>query len=386
MRDIDARAHLSQSMNVSYSINRVFQRYQQEILQELRRALLSPGTTHPETVNHHILANVYGQMQYHLGWVDQQFHHLDDHAGKLLRPNLLLLSYELAWAQEHNSSTNLPALSLRPALPAAAAIELAHNFTLLHDDIEDGDVERRHRPTVWAIWGIPQAILAGDAMFALARLHIWKVLDEGVEPATALDLAKLFDMTLLKLTEGQYLDLSFEQQSQVSLSSYEAMIGRKTACLMCCATQMGARLATCNQEIISGLARFGYTLGLAFQIRDDMLGVWATETELGKQPAGDIHRRKKGLPLVHALQYAQPEDQRVLAKIYAQDEPLAQEQVQDVLAVFERTRTREYCRQLLAERCKQARSALIQLDMIPGSATARARTDLEAIIGFIEQE
>src|SRR5579883_2137419 len=233
-------------MNVSYSsINRVFQRYQQEILQELRRALLSPDTTHPETINHDILANVYGQMQYHLGWVDQRFHHLDDHAGKLIRPNLLLLSYELAWAQEQHSSTNLPALSLRPALPAAAVIELAHNFTLLHDDIEDGDVERRHRPTVWALWGIPQAILVGDALFALARLHLWKVLEEGVAPAIVLDLAELFDLALLKLTEGQHLDLSFEQQQQVSLTDYEAMIGRKTACLMCCAMKMGARLGTC---------------------------------------------------------------------------------------------------------------------------------------------
>src|SRR5579872_5377879 len=119
-------------------------------------------------------------MQYHLGWVDQQFRQSNDYTGKLLRPNLLLLSYELAWAQEQISSASLQALSIRPALPVAAAIELAHNFTLLHDDIEDGDVERRHRPTVWSLWGIPQAILVGDAMFALARLHIWKVLDEGV--------------------------------------------------------------------------------------------------------------------------------------------------------------------------------------------------------------
>ncbi len=384
MRDIDARAHLSQSMNVSYSINRVFQRYQQEILQELRRALLSPGTTHPETVNHHILANVYGQMQYHLGWVDQQFHHLDDHAGKLLRPNLLLLSYELAWAQEHNSSTNLPALSLRPALPAAAAIELAHNFTLLHDDIEDGDVERRHRPTVWAIWGIPQAILAGDAMFALARLHIWKVLDEGVEPATALNLAKLFDTTLLKLTEGQYLDMSFERQLQVSLASYEEMICRKTALLMRCATEMGAILGTGNQEVIECLARFGQALGFGFQVRDDMLGVWATEEESGKLPLGDIYRRKKSLPILHAFHHAQPDDQQAIAKIYDQDEPITQQQAHKILAIFELTQTREYCKQFLAQHCQEARKALA-LVATNNQLANRTRSDLEAIIDFIQE-
>src|SRR5579885_250300 len=373
-------------MNVSYSsINRVFQRYQQEILQELRRALLSPGTTHPETVNHHILANVYGQMQYHLGWVDQQFHHLDDHAGKLLRPNLLLLSYELAWAQEHNSSTNLPALSLRPALPAAAAIELAHNFTLLHDDIEDGDVERRHRPTVWSLWGIPQAIMVGDALFALARLHLWKVLEEGVEPDTALALAHLFDTTLLKLTEGQYLDLSFEQQQQIPLPGYEAMIARKTACLMRCATEMGARLGTCHQETIEGLARFGYALGLAFQIRDDMLGVWASEAELGKQPAGDIYRRKKSLPLLYAFQHAQPADRQALMEIYAREDPLSREQVQEVLAIFARTRTRQYCQQFLVQQCRQARSTLAQGAPAHNELAERVRTDLEAIVDFVEQ-
>src|SRR5690349_20874752 len=297
-------------MTVSYSINTVFQRYHQEILQELHRAFLTQHTSQAERVNDDTLLKMYAQMQYHLGWVDQQLRPADGHPGKLLRPKLLLLSYELAWAQGQTPSTNPLALSLRPALPAAAAVELAHNFTLLHDDIEDGDVERRHRPTVWSVWGIPQAICAGDALLELASLHLWKVLDEGVEPATALDLAKLFDTALLRLTEGQHLDMSFERQQQVSLSSYEEVIGRKTATLMGCAAEMGATLGTCNQQIIKGLARFGYALGFAFQVRDDMLGVWATEAELGKLPAGDIYRRKKSLPILHALQYAQPQDQQ----------------------------------------------------------------------------
>ena len=329
---------------------------------------------------------IYGQMQYHLGWLDQQFHPVDGHPGKLLRPTLLLLSYELARAREQTSLTDLLPVSLQPALPAAASIELAHNFTLLHDDIQDGDAERRHRPTVWSVWGISQAILAGDALFALARLHLWRVLEEGVEPGTALDLAKLFDTTLLDLTEGQYLDLSFEQQQQVSLPGYEEMIGRKTACLMSCATKMGARLGTCHQETIEGLSRFGYDLGLAFQIRDDVLGVWATEAESGKRPAGDIYRRKKSLPLLHAFQYAQPEDRRLLAEIYAQEEPVTQEQVQVILEIFVHTRTRRYCQQLLGQRCQQARATLAQIATTHNELAERARTDLEAIIHFVEQE
>ncbi len=324
-------------------------------------------------------------MQYHLGWVDQQLRPTDGHPGKLLRPKLLLLSYELAWAQEQPSTTHPLELSLQPALPAAAAIELAHNFTLLHDDIQDGDVERRHRPTVWSVWGIPQAILVGDALFALARLHLWTMLDHGVEPATALYLAKLFDKTLLRLTEGQHLDMSFEGQQQVSLSNYEAMISRKTATLMACATEMGAALGTSNQEIIEGMARFGHSLGLAFQVRDDILGVWATKAESGKLPAGDIYRRKKSLPILHAFQYAQPEDQQAMAKMYAQEAPITQEQAQEVLAIFVRTQTREYCTQFLARQCQQARLALAQVATTHNALATRAQTDLEALINFVEE-
>lgn len=372
-------------MTVSSTINTVFQRYHQEILQELQRAFLTQHTTLPEKVNGDTLLKIYGQMQYHLGWVDQQFRRDDGHPGKLLRPKLLLLSYELAWAQEQSPSINPVAFSLRPALPAAAAIELAHNFTLLHDDIEDGDVERRHRPTVWSIWGIPQAILVGDALFALTRLHLWKVLDEGVEPATLLNLAKLFDTALLQLTEGQHLDMSFEQQQQVSLANYVEMISRKTALLMRCATQMGATLGTCNQEVIENLAGFGYALGLAFQVRDDMLGVWATEAESGKLPLGDIYRRKKSLPILHAFHNAQPGDQQAIAQIYNQEAAITPEQVQEILAILARTQTREYCYQFLAQQCQQARSALAHVATARNTLATRALTDLEAFIDFVQE-
>lgn len=380
-------------MTVSSTIQLAFQRYRQEILQELHGVFLTLPASFTKEINAETLVTLYGQIQYHLGWFDQQFRPVDGQPGKLLRPTLLLLSYELACARERPAQERPPqggtlhvaALSLQPALPAAASIELAHNFTLLHDDIEDGDVERRHRPTVWSTWGIPQAIQAGDALFALARLHLWKGLEKGVEARTMLDLANLFDMTLLKLTEGQSLDLFFEQQQQVSLASYEAMISRKTACLMRCATEMGARLGTCDQETIEGLAHFGHALGLAFQIRDDMLGVWATEAELGKQPAGDIYRRKKSLPLLHAFQSAQPEDRQTLARLYAQEEPITYEQVQDVLGIFVRTQTREYCRQLLIQQCRKARSALAQIATTHHVRAGRARIDLEAIVDFIEQ-
>ncbi|HEY4388548.1 MAG TPA: polyprenyl synthetase family protein [Ktedonobacteraceae bacterium] len=370
---------------MSKTIHVVFQRHLQEILQELHRAFPLQQTELAEEVNYNALLKLDGQMQYHLGWVDQKFCPANGHPGKLLRPTLLLLSYELAWAQEQPDSIYSSTFSLQPALPAAASLELAHNFTLLHDDIQDGDIERRHRPTVWSIWGVPQAILVGDALLALARLHLWKVLDEGVEPENALRLAKLFDIALLRLTEGQHLDMSFEQLQQISLSSYEEMISRKTAILMGCAMEMGAILGTCNPEIIEGLARFGYALGLAFQVRDDILGVWATEAELGKLPAGDIYRRKKSLPIVHAFQYAQVHDQQTMAKIYAQDTPISHEQTQEILEIFMRTQTREYCVQFLTRQCQQARLALAQIATTHHTLAIQAWTDLEAVVDFVER-
>lgn len=367
------------------TIDAVLQRHHQEILQELQQAFLIQHTPSAENGNRALLANIYGQMQYHLGWVDQQLRPAEGHPGKLLRPNLLLLSYELAWAQERAATDRTSDISLRPALPAAAALELAHNFTLLHDDIQDGDVERRHRPTVWSLWGIPQAIMVGDALFALTRLHLWKVLDGGVEPATALKLAQLFDTTLLQLTEGQHLDMSFEGQSQISLAHYEEMISRKTALLMRCATRMGAMLATSQEEIIESLTQFGHALGMAFQVRDDMLGVWASQAESGKLPTGDLYRRKKSLPVLHVFQYGRPEDQQRMTQIYGQDEPVTPAQVEEILAIFTRSETREYCAHFLAQQCQQARLALARVGTARNELASRTRADLEAIVDFVQE-
>ncbi|MBV8822356.1 MAG: polyprenyl synthetase family protein, partial [Ktedonobacteraceae bacterium] len=193
----------------SSSMQSTLQRYQQDIYTALRRAVykVSDVETHPEL---NALQAYYGQMQYHLGWVDTNFSPTRSNFGKFLRPTLLLLSYEAAGAW--GLATNIPDNDnyLCRALPAAAAVELTHNFTLIHDDIEDGDAERRHRSTLWKIWGVPQAINTGDGMFALSRLTLWDVLEEGVEGSIAARLGALLDHACLVLAEGQYLDISFE--------------------------------------------------------------------------------------------------------------------------------------------------------------------------------
>ena len=233
-------------MAFSPTIQVTLMRHQTEIQQALHKSVkkvadkaIASGTTD--------LQSYYGQIQYHIGWVDANFTPTTNNPGKLLRPTLLLLAYEVAGAWGLDTSDSA---YLHRALPAAAAIELTHNFTLIHDDIEDGDIERRHRPTLWKLWGIPQAINTGDGLFALARLALWEVVDEGVEGPIAARLGAALDQACIVLSEGQYLDMSFEGWQAISVAKYVDMIIRKTGALMGCAAEMGALLGTRDKETI----------------------------------------------------------------------------------------------------------------------------------------
>ncbi len=331
--------------------------------------------------------NFYGQMRYHLGWVDATFAPVTANPGKLLRPTLLLLAYEASGAHGfHSEASETRGASdhLARALPAAAALELTHNFTLIHDDIEDGDEERRHRATLWKLWGIPQAINTGDGLFALSRLALWGVLDQGVEPSIAVRLGELLDRACLVISEGQYLDISFEQRQSVPVALYIDMIRRKTAELMACATEMGALLSTSDEDTVARMRQFGEAIGIAFQVRDDMLGIWASSEESGKTPAGDIYRRKKSLPILHALEHAGDIELRALRHIYTQDQPVSEPQVQEVLAVFAITGTRSYCQVFLAEQCQQAHTALANIPRNGSALANRALQDMEMLVAFVE--
>jgi geranylgeranyl diphosphate synthase type I len=368
----------AQFMVLSSTIQNTLQRHQHVINTALYAAFerANRGVEGP-------LAPFYGQLQYHLGQVDAQFAPIKNNPGKLMRPTLLLLAYEAAGAWGLANNVTPASEYLQRALPAAVAIELTHNFTLIHDDIEDGDTERRHRPTVWKVWGVPQAINAGDALFSLARLTLWDVLAKGVESDIAAKLGELLDLSCLVLAEGQYLDISFEERQDISVTMYIDMIGRKTAALMECAAEMGARLGTRDREIIARLSSFGRAMGIAFQVRDDLLGVWATTAELGKTPVGDVYRRKKSLPVLHALQQADAQDQQTLRTIYQQDDALAKEQVGQVLAIFERTQTRTYCQEFLRRQCQAAYDALASVPRQTSPVSSRALDDMETLVHFV---
>ncbi len=235
----------------------------------------------------------YGMMQYHMGWVDKSFAPSVLNAGKRLRPILCLLACAEAGGRTGS------------ALPAAAGIEILHNFSLVHDDIEDGDEARRHRPTVWKLWGVPLAINVGDGMFALAFAAMQRLSACDVPPAAVLATLDVFTRTCIALTEGQYLDMSFEQRADVSVDEYLRMIGGKTAALVGASVGIGAHIGGASAEQAQCLQRFGQEVGLAFQIQDDVLGIWGDPAVTGKAAGNDVLRKKKSLPMLHTLNHPQ---------------------------------------------------------------------------------
>jgi len=372
-------------MILQQSIKEIFTHYATLVQNALREQIADAVSfSSKPPVSMREMETMYGHMRYHLGWVDVQFQPTEYNTGKLLRPTLLLLAYEAANDDILTSGGEGREHFFR-ALPAAVALELFHNFTLVHDDIEDGDVQRRHRPTVWSLWGIPFAINTGDAMNCLSRLALFKLLDRGVDADLVARLGCTFDRTALAVAEGQHLDLSFEKQEQISIPMYLDMITRKTARLMACATEIGAMLATEDPDRIERLQAFGLRLGIAFQMRDDLLGIWASHAELGKVPAGDLLRRKKTLPIVYALEQASKEDQSVLHAFYRGEQAPTQEQIKHILSILNRTRCREYCQRALAEQCEQARQTLASLPSVLGSQVAKARANLFALVNYVEE-
>jgi len=301
---------------------------------------------------------VYEMARYHLG--------LDGSgapAGKRMRPLLGLLAYASITGDYER------------ALPGAAAVELGHNFSLVHDDIEDGDRERRHRPTLWALHGIPQAINAGDTLFTLSRIALHRLTDLGFSDAKVLRLVRLYDETCLRLCEGQYLDIwTSEHDDVMSVELYFDMIGRKTAALIAASIEAGALLATDDDAVIARYRAFGWALGLAFQLNDDLLGIWGDESATGKEPS-DLARHKKTLPVIYAFEHAGASDRARLQALYATTSPTAAE-VTEVVDILERVGARDYTRNA-ARRYRD--EALAELDAA-GVVDSAARERLERLI------
>ncbi|MCX6374291.1 MAG: polyprenyl synthetase family protein [Actinobacteria bacterium] len=227
-------------------------------------------------------------IRYHMGWVDAAGKP-DARGGKAVRPAFAVLSAEAAGADAS------------VAVPGAVAIELVHNFSLLHDDIMDEDRERRHRTTVWALYGVPAGIIAGDALMILA----FNVLQRRSGPAGA-EASRRLLLDTGGMIAGQVEDLAFEDRPHAIWDECVAMEEHKTAALFSCSACMGAILAEAPRAIVDGLAGFGMHVGLAFQAVDDLLGIWGSPELTGKPTSSDLRQSKKSLPICGALEGGGP--------------------------------------------------------------------------------
>ncbi len=252
---------------------------------------------------------IYDMARYALGWLDEQGNPANA-SGKGARAALTMLGAE--------SITDDPEL-LQRATSGAAAVEIVHNFSLVHDDVQDGDVERRGRPTVWKIWGVAQAINTGDLMRELADTALRRALSHGASAESVIAAIQRLNQATILMIEGQYLDLTFEQRTDVSVDEYLAMVERKTGAMMGVSLSIGATLAGASSEQADALDRAGRRLGRCFQMRDDWLGIWADPDALGKPTDADIRRRKKSYPILYTLDHAPADARRELMALYQSD-------------------------------------------------------------------
>ncbi|HEX5479358.1 MAG TPA: polyprenyl synthetase family protein [Dehalococcoidia bacterium] len=247
---------------------------------------------------------VYALVAYHLGWRDEHGAACEATSGKLLRPALVLTAAR--------GFEPVPA-----AVDAACALEFLHAFSLVHDDIEDGDRERRHRPTLWALHGVPLAINAGDSLFALA--HGTMIDAAALLPAARIaDALRIFNDACLAMIEGQHADISYESTARVTRDDYLLMTSGKTGALIGASLALGAMFGGASDDDVEALRQAGVDLGTAFQAVDDALAVWGDPARTGKAVGNDAARGKKSLPVVMAAgRGCAPGDPRVRDDVQA---------------------------------------------------------------------
>ncbi len=275
---------------------------------------------------------------YHFGWTDEQGRPVEGDSGKLIRPALTMLCAQAAGGQAEQ------------ALSAAVAVELIHNFSLLHDDVMDGDVTRRHRRTVWSAFGTADAILLGDALMVLAFKYA-----AGLSRTTSVRLTEI----LLDMLHGQKLDMSFEDRSDITMGEGLAMAAGKTGALLRGACRLGALSAGADDRRSMFFGEFGDNVGFAFQLVDDLLGIWGDPAITGKPVHSDLRARKKSLPVLAALTSGTPAGDK-LAALYDRDihEPFASDDCAELARLIEEAGGRAWAERRAQEAYASARAAL----------------------------
>jgi geranylgeranyl diphosphate synthase type I len=293
---------------------------------------------------------------YHFGWLDEQGQPASSDSGKAIRPALTLLGAEAVGG------------SAAAAVPAAVAVELAHNFSIMHDDVLDGDETRRHRATAWAVFGRSDAILTGSALFTLAL----DVLAEQGPPA-ADEAIRMLNGAVLDLLEGQSADLSFERRTEVSVTECLRMADAKTAALIGTSCALGGLFGGADAARVERLRSFGRHVGLAFQFADDLLGIWGDPEMTGKPVYSDLTSRKKSLPVVAALTSGTWEGEE-LAELYALERPLSATELRRASDLIEAAGAREWSQAQADELLARAMG-----DLAAVGPTARPAAELAAL-------
>jgi len=307
-------------MGIKYSVPESFTSYRDTVRVELKKIIDSCPS---------VLGNM---LRYHMGWQDEHGHSCSRESGKFIRSTLCLLSCQAVGGDTSQ------------VMPAAAAVELIHNFSLIHDDIEDVSYERHHRPTVWKLWGQSQAINAGDAMFTLAYLALLKLKEQGIADEKVASSAKMLSLACLELCEGQYLDVEYENRLDITIEDYLDMAAKKTAALLAVSTSLGAYLSSEDSKLVDFFHLFGEELGIAYQIYDDILGIWGMEESIGKS-VSDISQRKKTLPVVYGLQNSEGKGKKRLEKLYSQ-KSIEDEDIAEVMKILDHLGARDYAEDL----------------------------------------
>ncbi|MBO0713241.1 MAG: polyprenyl synthetase family protein [Acidimicrobiales bacterium] len=319
------------------------------VLERAREAVVAPLTEAIER----LAPQLRRVVTYQLGWTEVDGTPTGGTGGKALRPALALLSAEAVGAAPE------------VALAGAAALELVHNFSLLHDDVMDGDRERRHRPSAWAAYGVGEAIVAGDALVVLAI----ELLEQNGDRRKRLAGARLRAATA-EMIAGQVEDLALETQplesSQVTMERCLAMSEAKTAAILSCSASIGAELAGAPEATVEALACFGRHLGIAFQATDDLLGIWGESERTGKPVGSDLRQHKKTLPVVAALEGAGPRRAELVASLTT--DPMTQEDVERAARLVDQCGGRQAAFDLAGEELALAGHSLSSADLVPGPA------------------
>lgn len=304
---------------------------------------------------------------YHLGWrnLDGATHGTAEAGwGKGIRSALALGCARAAGG------------ALVDGLPAAVAVELIHNASLVHDDIIDKDTHRRHRPAVWAVFGIPTALLAGDALFFLA-VHVLAQNPPAVSSVAAREAILKLTSTVQRLIDGQHADCTFEKTCEVSLTQCLTMAAGKTAALIECACTLGAVYGGATTAQANALGRFGTHLGMAFQLVDDLLGIWGDPDRTGKPAGSDLRNRKKTLPVTAALIHNTPQATQ-LADLLTSDQPLTDAALTRALTLLDDTQSRTWVHDQATHELDEALRHLRTAKPQPTAAT-----DLTTLAHFI---